>query len=71
MRHPAFLAGEYDTGFIDRHKAELAPAEPDDAAAALAAAAAALHARAADGGGADAGSDLDLSRTELSSWRRG
>ena len=26
MRHPAFVAGEYDTGFIERHKAELAPA---------------------------------------------
>ena len=25
MRHPAFIAGEYDTGFIERHKAELAP----------------------------------------------
>ena len=26
MRHPAFVAGDYDTGFIERHKAELAPA---------------------------------------------
>ena len=25
MRHPAFLAGDYDTGFIERHKAELDP----------------------------------------------
>ena len=28
MRHPAFLAGDYDTGFIERHKAELAPPAP-------------------------------------------
>ena len=25
LRHPAFIAGDYDTGFIERHKAELAP----------------------------------------------
>src|SRR5205085_1956856 len=30
MRHPAFIAGEYDTGFIERHKAQLAPAAADD-----------------------------------------
>ena len=45
MRHPAFLAGDYDTGFIERHKAELTPPRAaarrslDDAALA-----AALHA---------------------------
>ena len=46
MRHPAFIAGEYDTGFIERHKAELAPAAADDETAMLAAVAAAAHAAA-------------------------
>ena len=37
MRHPAFIAGDYDTGFIDKHKAGADPAPPrphvlDDAA---------------------------------------
>ena len=27
FRHPAFIAGDYDTGFIERHKAELAPGD--------------------------------------------
>jgi acetyl-CoA carboxylase biotin carboxylase subunit len=67
MRHPAFLAGEYDTGFIDRHKAELAPAEADDDTAVLAAVAAALAAGEAAGG---AEADLDSSHTQLSAWRR-
>jgi acetyl-CoA carboxylase biotin carboxylase subunit len=71
MRHPAFLAGEYDTGFIERHKPELAPAEADEATAALAAAAAALHAQASGVGGGDAGGELDLSQTQLPAWRRG
>jgi acetyl/propionyl-CoA carboxylase alpha subunit len=31
MRHPAFIAGDYDTGFIEKHKAQLAPAAPDAA----------------------------------------
>ena len=46
MRHPAFIAGDYDTGFIERHKAELAPAAADDETATLAAVAAAAHAAA-------------------------
>jgi acetyl-CoA carboxylase biotin carboxylase subunit len=72
MRQPAFLAGEYDTGFIERHKSELAPAEPDEATAALAAAAAALHARASGGASSEgAGAELDLSQTQPSAWRRG
>jgi acetyl-CoA carboxylase biotin carboxylase subunit len=67
MRHAAFLAGEYDTGFIDRHKAELAPAEPDDDTAELAAVAAALAAGQAE---ARQESELDSSGVQLSSWRR-
>jgi acetyl-CoA carboxylase, biotin carboxylase subunit len=69
MRHPAFIAGEYDTGFIERHKSELQPAAPDEDTATLAAVVAAAHARAQ--GTDDApGADLDLSQTEIPAWRR-
>jgi 3-methylcrotonyl-CoA carboxylase alpha subunit len=34
--HPAFRAGRFDTGFIDRHLAELLHADPDDEALAIA-----------------------------------
>ena len=65
MRHPAFIAGDYDTGFIERHKAELAPAAADDETAMLAAIAApARGGRRRRGGGT-----LDLSATQLSAWR--
>jgi acetyl-CoA carboxylase, biotin carboxylase subunit len=66
MRHPAFVAGEYDTGFIERHKADLAPAAADEETAVMAAVAAAAHA-AKDA--AEPASALDLSRTQLSAWR--
>ncbi|HEY2728817.1 MAG TPA: acetyl-CoA carboxylase biotin carboxylase subunit [Polyangia bacterium] len=69
MRHAAFFAGDYDTGFIERHKAELAPAPPDEETATLAAIAAAAHARARGTGDAP-GADLDLSKTEIPAWRR-
>jgi acetyl-CoA carboxylase biotin carboxylase subunit len=69
MRHPAFIAGEYDTGFIERHKAELQPASPDEETAALAAVVAAAHAQAKGTGGAP-GAELDLSKTEIPAWRR-
>jgi acetyl-CoA carboxylase biotin carboxylase subunit len=68
MRNAAFAAGEYDTGFIERHKADLAPAEADAETAELAAIAAALRVRAAGGPGATV--DLDLSATRPSEWRR-
>jgi acetyl-CoA carboxylase biotin carboxylase subunit len=68
MRHPAFLRGEYDTGFIERHKADLLQPPPDGETAALAAIAAA--AEAARAGGVAATSDLDLSGTQPSPWRR-
>jgi acetyl-CoA carboxylase, biotin carboxylase subunit len=65
MRNPAFLSGDYDTGFIERHRAELTPAEPDEEAREQAAIAAALVAARAeppsppeDGGG------------DISAWRR-
>jgi acetyl-CoA carboxylase, biotin carboxylase subunit len=67
MRHPAFLAGGYDTSFIEKHKSELAPPSPDAQTLERAAIAAALHAArseaAAPGGGQD-------SRAEISAWRR-
>ncbi|MGZ5100977.1 MAG: ATP-binding protein [Usitatibacter sp.] len=40
VRHPAFLAGDTDTGFIERHRAELLPPESDVPLEALVAAAA-------------------------------
>ena len=69
MRHPAFIAGDYDTGFIERHKAELLPAAPDEETATLAAIVAAAHANARGPGDA-AGDALDLSKTEIPAWRR-
>ncbi len=68
MRHPAFIAGDYDTGFIERHKAELTQPPSDEETATLAAIAAA--AEAARAGGGEASSDLDLSQTQPSQWRR-
>jgi acetyl-CoA carboxylase biotin carboxylase subunit len=66
MRHPAFIAGDYDTGFIERHRADLQPAEPSPEDLDRAAIAAALQAFRAEpppdpepAGGSD-----------LSSWRR-
>ena len=69
MRHPAFIAGDTDTGFIERHKAALAPATPDEETAILAAivAAAETRVRGKDDGAA---AGRDLARTEISAWRR-
>jgi 3-methylcrotonyl-CoA carboxylase alpha subunit len=39
VKHPAFLAGETDTAFIERHRADLLPAEADVSLEALVAAA--------------------------------
>jgi acetyl-CoA carboxylase biotin carboxylase subunit len=66
MRHPAFIAGDYDTGFIERHRADLQPAEPtpeDLDRAAIAAALQAARAEPPPDSEAPGGSDL-------SSWRR-
>jgi acetyl-CoA carboxylase biotin carboxylase subunit len=67
MRHPAFAAGEYDTGFIERHKAELVPPDPDDATAELAAIAAAV---AVDANGGVGGGAVQLETREPSKWRQ-
>jgi len=67
MRHPAFLAGDYDTGFIERHKAELMPPALDESSEAFAAIGAALAAREAAPATAQA---LDTSAVQPSAWRR-
>ena len=67
MRHPAFLAGDYDTGFIERHKAELMPPALDETSEAFAAIGAALAVREAAPAAAQA---LDTSAVQPSAWRR-
>lgn len=47
MQNAAFINGHYDTGFIDKHKAELTPPPPTDAQVQQAAIAAAAHAASA------------------------
>ena len=44
MRHPGFQAGDYDTGYIEKHKPELTPPAPSPQVLEDAAIAAALHA---------------------------
>ncbi len=64
MRHPAFLAGDYDTGFIERHRADLTPtpltAEQQEQAA-IAAALSEARAQPPPPAAASA---------EISAWRR-
>ena len=67
MRHPAFLAGDDDTGFIERHKAELTPPALDASSEAFAAIGAALAAREA---APEAARALDTSAVQPSAWRR-
>jgi acetyl-CoA carboxylase biotin carboxylase subunit len=67
LRHPQFLAGEYDTGFIDREKATLlAPYAPDAEELDVATIAAALHHAAARPAPAETPSP-----TGRSAWRTG
>jgi acetyl-CoA carboxylase biotin carboxylase subunit len=71
MRHPAFIAGDYDTGYIDRHKAELAPAEPTPEQREQAAIAAALFAARAEAAASAAPAAGDsASSSTISAWRR-
>ncbi|HMG56860.1 MAG TPA: acetyl-CoA carboxylase biotin carboxylase subunit [Kofleriaceae bacterium] len=69
VRHPAFAAGDYDTGFIARNARELAPtaAEPEVTAAVIAAALDAVTA-AAPAVEADRGAAAPTA--EISGWRR-
>jgi acetyl-CoA carboxylase biotin carboxylase subunit len=65
MRHPAFLAGDYDTSFIERHRADLQPAEPTPEDLDRAAIAAALQAARAE-----PPPDPEPAGSDLSAWRR-
>jgi acetyl-CoA carboxylase biotin carboxylase subunit len=65
MRHPAFIAGDYDTGFIARHKDALVPPPPTDAEVAQAAIAAAASAASET-----SPTDAPSSSNEPSAWRR-
>ena len=67
LRHGAFVAGEYDTGFIARHAAELAP-HADDAELTAAIIAAALEANAALP--AAVAHVAGPATSEISGWRR-
>ncbi len=71
MRHPAFAAGTYDTGFIDRYRADLTPPIPDDETATWAAVGAALEARGRGVSGRGREIALDTSNVTPSAWRRG
>ncbi|MEP6653057.1 MAG: acetyl-CoA carboxylase biotin carboxylase subunit [Myxococcales bacterium] len=71
LRHPAFIAGTYDTGFIERYKADLAPRAADQETADWAALGAALAARAAGVAGANKVLELDTAQVTPSAWRRG
>jgi acetyl-CoA carboxylase biotin carboxylase subunit len=74
-RHPAFVAGDYDTGFIGRNAAELAPrADEAELAAAIIAAALEAHtqspAAAAAVASPGAPAPMNGASTEISGWRR-
>jgi acetyl/propionyl-CoA carboxylase alpha subunit len=70
FRHPLFVAGDYDTGFIGRNAAELAPrADGDELTAAI------IAAVLDEGGFAGPGSRAPAQQTvaattEISAWRR-
>ena len=68
LRHAAFCAGDYDTGFIGRNAAQLAPHadEPERIAAIVAAA---LDAHAAPHAATPAAQATQIS-SEISGWRR-
>ena len=65
MRHPAFLAGDYETGYIDRHRPELQPPAPSAETVIDAAIAAALHASRTT-----APTLAAPETSEISTWRR-
>jgi acetyl-CoA carboxylase biotin carboxylase subunit len=71
LRHPAFIEGRYDTGFIEREKAALVPPVADEAARTFAAVAAALEAEASGWLAAQRPAPLDTSGVVPSAWRRG
>jgi acetyl-CoA carboxylase, biotin carboxylase subunit len=72
MRHPAFIAGEYDTGFIDREPSLRAAGEPPEGSADLALAAAAIDwsTHGASNGGAAPPAPSGSPGPGPSAWRR-
>jgi len=71
LQHAAFIAGDYDTGYIGRHAGELAPGIHDDGELVAAIIAAALDAGTAAPGAASAAiSNGAPSPVEISGWRR-
>jgi acetyl-CoA carboxylase, biotin carboxylase subunit len=73
LRHPAFVAGDYDTGFIGKHAAELAPrAEAAELDAAIIAAVLDLHTKAPARAAASTGTATGAytNGSEISGWRR-
>ena len=74
LREPDFLSGQYDTGYIEAHKATLlAPHTPSAEDAIAAIQAAAIHAATSSaplGGGSGAGQSVTAG-TEPSVWRAG
>jgi 3-methylcrotonyl-CoA carboxylase alpha subunit len=65
VAHPAFLAGDTDTGFIERHRADLLPPESDVPLEALVAAAARVFVDEQEGKGAAAPSPWN----DTGGWR--
>jgi acetyl/propionyl-CoA carboxylase alpha subunit len=75
VRHDAFIAGEYDTGFIGRNAAELTPkADEAELTAAIIAAALEnnthLHDAPKPNGASGGGVVAHAASTEISGWRR-
>jgi acetyl-CoA carboxylase biotin carboxylase subunit len=70
VRHAAFAAGDYDTGFIGRNAAQLAP-RADDAERAAAMVAAVLEAHTASGTpDRSSATPVPQNSSEISGWRR-
>jgi acetyl-CoA carboxylase biotin carboxylase subunit len=75
FRHPAFIAGDYDTSFIGQHAAELAPrADERELTAAIIAAVleahTKTHAAPAGSNGTTVAVPTAHASTEISGWRR-
>jgi acetyl-CoA carboxylase biotin carboxylase subunit len=71
FRHAEFIAGEFDTGFIGRNAAELAPrADERELEAAIIAAALAQHTMSPARGTVAAHTPVTNGTAEISGWRR-
>ena len=67
MQNPAFLAGQYDTGFIAEHKASLTPSPPTDEQIRQAAIAAAAHAASQS---VEPSAGNNVNNSTISAWRQ-